>query len=309
MSGAASQCDTFDYKPELIKRNGQKFDPGGKVELFQSVPGAVHEEPVGLEAARPVRQVGQRPGAAPGRAASTTWLHPFDDGEVERPRAGDVHAEHRLRAARFSRDGRLGQSYGLGSLNDEPADVRRAAGLAGLRPERAGQLGRRLPAGRAPGHDGPARRRSPIFDLFAARRSSFVTEGEPGRRPGPARTSSTAQHAASARRHPPGGAHRLLRAGGPAAAQRARGARHLQGNRRRRSSSTAWTIRSREDFGRNCLIARRLLERGVRFVQVWSGADNGFPRRNWDCHENIAQGPRRDGRQHGPARRRPASRT
>src|SRR5947199_2738310 len=41
------------------------------------------------------------------------------------------------------------------------------------------------------------------------------------------------------------------------------------------------------DFGRNCLIARRLLERGVRFVQVWSGADNGFPRRNWDSHENI----------------------
>src|SRR2546425_1955316 len=39
MSGAASQCDTFDYKPELIKRHGQKFDPGGKVELFQSDPG------------------------------------------------------------------------------------------------------------------------------------------------------------------------------------------------------------------------------------------------------------------------------
>src|SRR5262249_31671144 len=42
-----------------------------------------------------------------------------------------------------------------------------------------------------------------------------------------------------------------------------------------------------EDFGRNCLIARRLLERGVRFVQVWSGADNGFPRRNWDSHEDL----------------------
>ena len=26
------------------------------------------------------------------------------------------------------------------------------------------------------------------------------------------------------------------------------------------------------DFGRRCLLARRLLERGVRFVQVWSGA-------------------------------------
>jgi hypothetical protein len=43
------------------------------------------------------------------------------------------------------------------------------------------------------------------------------------------------------------------------------------------------------DFGRNCLIARRLLERGVRFIQVWSGADNGFPRRNWDSHEDIAK--------------------
>ena len=44
-----------------------------------------------------------------------------------------------------------------------------------------------------------------------------------------------------------------------------------------------------EDFGRRCLTARRLLERGVRFVQVWSGADNGFPRRNWDSHEDLAR--------------------
>ena len=28
MSGAASQCDTFDYKPALIKKNGQKFEIG-----------------------------------------------------------------------------------------------------------------------------------------------------------------------------------------------------------------------------------------------------------------------------------------
>src|SRR5882757_10166614 len=45
MSGAASQCDTFDYKPELIKRSGEKFEPGGKVELFQSDPGAVMKSP------------------------------------------------------------------------------------------------------------------------------------------------------------------------------------------------------------------------------------------------------------------------
>jgi len=46
-------------------------------------------------------------------------------------------------------------------------------------------------------------------------------------------------------------------------------------------------------FAQKCLAARRLLERGVRFVQVWSGNDNGFPRRNWDSHEDV----RRD---HGP---------
>lgn len=38
-------------------------------------------------------------------------------------------------------------------------------------------------------------------------------------------------------------------------------------------------------FARNCLIARRLCERGVRFVQVWSGA--GGPNNNWDNHTNI----------------------
>ena len=41
------------------------------------------------------------------------------------------------------------------------------------------------------------------------------------------------------------------------------------------------------DFGTRCLIARRMLARGVRFVQIWSGADNGLPRRNWDSHENL----------------------
>src|SRR5215475_8482630 len=45
MSGAASQCDTFDYKPALSKKHGRKFDPGGKVELFQSVPGQVMASP------------------------------------------------------------------------------------------------------------------------------------------------------------------------------------------------------------------------------------------------------------------------
>lgn len=42
-----------------------------------------------------------------------------------------------------------------------------------------------------------------------------------------------------------------------------------------------------EDFGRSCLLARRLLERGVRFVQLFSGGSFGNPRINWDGHENM----------------------
>src|SRR5262249_9364701 len=47
MNGGASQMDTFDYKPELAKRHGQKFDPGGgaKVEAVTSVPGNVMKSP------------------------------------------------------------------------------------------------------------------------------------------------------------------------------------------------------------------------------------------------------------------------
>lgn len=41
------------------------------------------------------------------------------------------------------------------------------------------------------------------------------------------------------------------------------------------------------DFGRSCLLARRLLERGVRFVQLFSGGAFGSPRINWDGHEDM----------------------
>jgi hypothetical protein len=40
-----------------------------------------------------------------------------------------------------------------------------------------------------------------------------------------------------------------------------------------------------EDFGRRCLLARRLIERGVRFVQVWSGPSGAA--NNWDNHGSI----------------------
>jgi hypothetical protein len=45
-----------------------------------------------------------------------------------------------------------------------------------------------------------------------------------------------------------------------------------------------------DDAGRRCLLARRLLERGVRFVQVFSGGPiAGTPRSSWDAHENVLE--------------------
>jgi hypothetical protein len=38
-----------------------------------------------------------------------------------------------------------------------------------------------------------------------------------------------------------------------------------------------------DEFGRRCLLARRLVERGVRFVQLYSGDTNG-----WDAHNDVA---------------------
>ena len=37
--GGMSQVDTWDYKPELAKRNGTPFDPDGKLQFFASKPG------------------------------------------------------------------------------------------------------------------------------------------------------------------------------------------------------------------------------------------------------------------------------
>jgi hypothetical protein len=38
-------------------------------------------------------------------------------------------------------------------------------------------------------------------------------------------------------------------------------------------------------FGRQCLYARRLVERGVRFVQIYSGGGHGD--QNWDAHSDV----------------------
>ena len=42
-----------------------------------------------------------------------------------------------------------------------------------------------------------------------------------------------------------------------------------------------------ENFGRRCLIARRLVERGVRFIQLYAGGNHNH--HNWDAHGDLVK--------------------
>ncbi|MBM79917.1 MAG: hypothetical protein CMJ78_04905 [Planctomycetaceae bacterium] len=48
-----------------------------------------------------------------------------------------------------------------------------------------------------------------------------------------------------------------------------------------------------DEYGRNCLVARRLVERGVRFVQLYSGG--GHLEDTWDAHQSIEKNHGRHG--------------
>ena len=120
-----------------------------------------------------------------------------------------------------------------------------------------------------PGHAGRRQRRSTqreSLDLLkAAERASTL-------QPRPGDTELAARIA-------------VLRAGLPDADRGRRGRRSVEGGREDARRCTAWTTSCTADFGRKCLITRRLLERGVRFVQLYSGG--GHIEDTWDGHTDC----------------------
>lgn len=300
MSGAASQCDTFDYKPLLDRKNGEPFDPGGKVELFQSQPGAVMASPWKW------RQYGQC-----GKWISDLVPHlagcvddiAFLPSMVSK---SNVHGPATfLQTTGFVLPGfpSVGAwvSYGLGSLNQDLPTFVVLPDSRGYAPNGPANWGPGfLPAE----HQGTMIRPgapSPIRDLFPPGSEGLTPESEQSGR----------DHLAELNRghldQRPGDSRLEARIASYELAAR------LQLSAPEVLDLSGETVATRQlygldqsvnaDFGRNCLIARRLLERGVRFVQVWSGADNGFPRRNWDSHEDLA----RDHGEMGRSMDRPAA--
>lgn len=286
MSGAASQVDTFDYKPALIKRHGEKFDPGGTVELFQSDPGSVMKSPW---AWKQHGECGKWISELVPHIASCADDIAFLHGMVSK---SNVHGPATfLQSTGYVLPGFPSAgawvSYGLGSENDAlPAFV--------VLPDSRG-----FPPGGPKNwsngflpsaHQGTLVRASapePIYDLFPPK-DSYATpdtdadalavleqlnRAHAAERPGDSRLDARIKSYELAAR---------LQLSAPEVMNIATEPEHI---RRLYGIDDEPT----RDFGTNCLIARRMLERGVRFVQVWSGADNGFPRRNWDSHEDLAR--------------------
>jgi hypothetical protein len=287
MSGAASQCDTFDYKPELIRRNGEKFEPGGKVELFQSSPGAVMKSPWEWKQRG---QSGKWVSDLVPHIASCADEIAFVHSMVAK---SNVHGPATfMQNSGFVLPGFpcMGSwiSYGLGSMNENlPTFVVLPDGRGYAPNGPANWSAGFLPTS----HQGTMIRASspnPIYDLFPPKESNQIT---------PASEADTWKLLRDLNRD-----HMAQREGDSRLDARIASyemAAKLQLSAPEVLDISGESVATRklygldekitEDFGRNCLIARRLLERGVRFVQVWSGADNGFPRRNWDSHENLAR--------------------
>jgi len=303
MAGAASHLDLFDYKPELVKRDGQPSDFGEPVEAFQNGLGPW------LKPVWDFKAYGQS-----GKMLSET-VAPLgavvDDLAFVHNMVGKsgVHsAATLLQATGFQLPGFPGAgcwaSYGLGSLNDNlPTFVvlpdHRGFGSNGVKNWDSAFL----PAQHSgtiiyPGTE------APIADLFPHQAGGYITPASEG-----AAQDLLAQlnreHAATR-----AGDQRLegrirsyelaakMQLSAPEALNLKAEPEHVQKLYGLDRGPQTWAkeINAEEEsfyFAQKCLAARRLLERGVRFVQVWSGNDNGFPRRNWDSHEDI----RRD---HGP---------
>ncbi len=285
MSGAASQCDMYDYKPLLIQRSGEKFDPGGKVELFQSDPGPVMRSPWGW------RQHGESgkwmSGLVPHLAECVDEMA-FFPSMISK---SNVHGPATfMQNTGFVLPGfpSMGAwiSYGLGTLTDDLPSFVVLPDSRGFAPNGPSNHS----AGFLPAqHQGTmirAGRENPIHDLFPPSTAEFISpESE---------AAGLELLERLNRRHMVGreGDTRL-----EARIQSYEMAARLQVTAPQVMDLTGESAATKklyglddpvtEDFGLRCLVARRLLERGVRFVQVWSGADNGFPRRNWDSHEDL----------------------
>lgn len=301
MAGAASHLDLFDYKPALEKHHGEKSDFGEHVEAFQNGLGPWMKSPFAF---RPYGECGKHLSEVVSPLGDVADDMAFVHNMVGRT---GVHSQATyLQATGFDTPGFPGMgcwiSYALGNMNENlPTFVvlpdRR--GFASNGPKNWGAAF--LPTHHQgtiirPGTDNPIADLTPRAEYIGQKSEArtlkllaqFNREHQKSR-PGDTRLEARIRSYELAAR---------MQLSAPEALDLSQEPKHIidmygLNHGQKEFSKEINPVEEADYFGRKCLVARRLLERGVRFVQIWSGNDNGFPRRNWDSHEDIK-------RDHGP---------
>jgi len=283
MNGGVSQMDTFDYKPRLNELNGKTFDPGSHVEAATSAPGKVLQSPFSF------KQHGQC-----GRWVSEVFPHlagcvddiAFFQGMISKT---NVHgpASYMMNTG-FLTPGfpSMGSwiSYGLGNLSDNLPSFVVMPDPRGLPYNNKGNFASGF---LSVNHQATLLNPSaptPIPDLFPSQKETGTTRASEAE--GLAMLNEWNRNYARERE---GDAILDARIASYelAAKMQLSAPEALDLSTESEATKNLYGVDQKhtEDFGRRCLTARRLVERGVRFVQVWSGA--GGPKNNWDNHNNI----------------------
>ena len=280
--GGVSQVDTFDYKPELAKRNGQPL--GEKIDTFFAAPGNLFQSPFKFAQHGQCGQwVSEIFPHLAKRVDDLTFIHSMvAKSSNHTPAAFQMNTGFVLNGFPS-----LGSwlSYGLGSMNqDLPTFV--------VLPDPRG-----LPAGGSINwgngflpatHQGVAFRTTGDEPIHA-----LTTPKDVSPQAREASMTLLQQMNTQFRDEVPGDSSLTARIRAYELAARMQ-------------TSIPETVKFSDEperiqklygldqkptvagFGRNCLLARRLVERGVRFVQIWHGGAFGSPRINWDGHEDVA---------------------
>ena len=282
-SGALSHVDVWDYKPELIKRHGQTMPGSEKLVTFQGANGALTQP---LWEFRPRGQSGKMISEMLPRLAELAddlcFVHSMTaNSNTHGP------AENQMSTG-FTLDGfpSMGSwvSYALGSENQNlPAFVAipdprgvpqvgpnhwNSAFLPGVFQGTAFNADKPIPNLQTPG------RISPAANLAGHDLLALLNDRHLARHPGDTELSARiASYELAARMQISAAEVTNLSDESPSLLE-------FYG------ANDSNTLKAR--FARNCLLARRLLERGVRFVQLFNGAyAMGEGVGNWDGHKTL----------------------
>ena len=284
MSGGVSHVDSFDYKPDLIKYHGQPLTGFGEIRVRQGYPGPLMKSPFGW------KQHGES-----GKWVSELFPHMgsiVDDVAFIHSAQGRSN-DHVVAHYEWNTGSLLmgfpsvgaWVTYGLGTENQN------LPGFVVIYDQKGGPFSgpANWSAGFLPAaYQGTVFRAKgdPILDLTPP--SEYVT---------PEQQRARLDHLAAlneqhAQLHP-GDSELSARIASYELAYRMQGCAPEAVDISKESEATqrAYGLDdpATEGFGKQCLLARRMVEHGVRFVQLYSGALLQQNVDTWDAHSNLVE--------------------